>query len=297
MPASSGASAKLSPATLAGLGAILLWGLLALLTAATAGVPPFLLTALTFAIGGGLGLLLVAIRGRLALLIQRPAAWLIGVGGLFGYHAVYFAALKSAPPAEASLIAYLWPLLIVLFSSLLPGERLSGRHVIGALLGFAGVILLALGKISTGPGGIGGAANLPWLGYGLALACAFIWAGYSVLSRLLAEVPTEAVVGFCLATALLAGVAHIALEPAGLPTAPATWAAIVALGLGPVGAAFFLWDIGMKRGDIRFLGTASYAAPVISTLALVATSKAEAGWPLAIACAMIVGGAVIARSR
>ena len=282
----------LSLPTLAGLGAILLWGLLALLTASTAGVPPFLLTALTFAIGGGLGLVVLSARGRLALLKQPPAAWALGVGGLFLYHAVYFAALKSAPPAEASLIAYLWPLLIVLFSGLLPGERLTARHVLGAISGFAGVVLLALAK-----GGIGTTADLPWLGYGLALACAFIWAGYSVLSRRFADVPTEAVVGNCLVTALLAGLAHLALEPAGLPQGMGTWFAILALGLGPVGAAFFLWDIGMKRGDIRFLGTASYAAPVISTLALVAAGQAQPGWPLAAACLLIVGGAVIARSK
>lgn len=288
----SPAAMSLSLPTLAGLGAILLWGLLALLTASTAGVPPFLLTALTFAIGGGLGLLVLVLRGELGRLRQPAGAWALGVGGLFGYHAVYFAALKSAPPAEASLIAYLWPLLIVLFSGLLPGEKLGLRPVFGAAAGFAGVVLLALAK-----GGIGAGASIPWFGYGLALACAFLWAGYSVLSRRFADVPTEAVVGNCLVTALLATLAHLALEPAGLPQGAGTWLAILALGLGPVGAAFFLWDIGMKKGDIRFLGTASYAAPVISTLALVAAGRAEAGWPLALACLLIVGGAVIARPR
>lgn len=284
-------TSRISIPTLAGLGAILLWGLLALLTAATEGVPPFLLAALTFALGGGLGLILLIVRGQVGLLRQPPAAWALGIGGLFGYHAVYFAALKAAPPAEASLIAYLWPLLIVLFSGLLPGEKLGLRHIIGAMLGFVGVVILALAK-----GGITG-SSAHVAGYMLALACAFIWAGYSVLSRRMAVVPTEAVVGFCLVTALLATLAHLALETAGLPVAPNTWLAILLLGLGPVGAAFFLWDIGMKRGDIRFLGTASYAAPVISTLALIAAGRAEAGWPLILACALIVGGAVIARSK
>lgn len=281
---------SISPATLAGLAAILLWGLLALLTDLTAGVPPFLLTAITFAIAGIAGLAAVIARGKLHLLRQPPAAWLLGVGGLFGYHAVYFAALKAAPAAEASLIAYLWPLLIVLFSGFLPGESLSARHILGALLGLSGVIVLAISK-----GSIGAGAAFPVLGYSLALACAFIWSIYSVLSRRMREVPTEAVVGFCLATAMLALLAHIAIEPSGLPTGSATWLAILALGLGPVGAAFFLWDIGMKRGDLRFLGVAAYAAPVISTLALIAAGRAQAGWPLLMACTLIVGGAIIAR--
>ncbi len=274
-------------ATLCGFGAIGLWGLLALFTTATAGIPPFQVTALTFALGGLAGLAIVASRGGLALLRQPPAAIALGVGGLFGYHALYFAALKRAPPAEANLINYLWPLLIVLFSGLLPGETLAKRHILGAGIGFAGVAALALGK------GLAGfdAAHLP--GYALALGCAFVWAGYSVLSRRMGKVPTEAVAGFCLITALLAGLCHLAFETWARPTAGG-WLALLALGLGPVGAAFFLWDIGVKRGDIRLLGVAAYAAPLISTLALVATGAAPLTAAVALACALIVLGACVA---
>lgn len=277
-----------SRATFLGLGAILLWGMLALLTVQTAGIPPFQLTAMTFAIGGFLGLAYVAARGQLSRLRQSPTAWALGIYGLFFYHAVYFAALKLVPPAEASLINYLWPLLIVLMSATLPGERLTPRHIAGATLGLMGVAALALGK-----------GNITFdrqniAGYSLALASAVIWSSYSVLSRRMAHVPTEAVAGFCLATAVLAGIAHLVLEASVAPTA-AGWLAILLLGLGPVGAAFFLWDIGVKQGDIRFLGVASYAAPVISTIALVSFGAAEASWALALACGLIVAGALIAR--
>ncbi len=273
--------------TLLGLIAILLWGLLALFTAATAGIPPFQVTAITFAIGGGIGLAIVAAQGKLGLLRQPLPAMALGIGGLFGYHALYFAALKLAPPAEASLVAYLWPLLIVIFSGMLPGERLSPRHIIGALIGFAGVGVLAAGK------GLAGfnPAHLP--GYALAACCAVIWAGYSVLSRRMAEVPTEAVAGYCLATAVLAAICHALFETSLMP-ATSGWLALIALGLGPVGLAFFVWDIGMKQGDIRLLGVASYAAPIISTLALVLTGAAALTWALAIACLLIVAGAVVA---
>ncbi len=278
---------QLSRPTLLGLVAILLWGLLALFTTATAGIPPFQVTAITFAIGGGIGLAIVAWQGKLALLRQPPAAMALGIGGLFGYHALYFAALKLAPPAEASLVAYLWPLLIVILSGLLPGEHLSPRHVLGALIGFAGVGVLAAGR------GVAGfeASHLP--GYLLAAGCAVVWAAYSVLSRRMASVPTEAVAGSCLITALLAALCHLAFETTASPDASG-WLALIGLGLGPVGLAFFVWDIGMKRGDIRLLGVASYAAPVISTLALVLTGAAAATWALALACLLIVAGAVTA---
>src|ERR1700722_5938688 len=222
-------------ATLIGCLAILLWSALALLTAASGAAPPFELAALTFAIGGGFGLVYAAARGRLGALIQPWPVWLVGIGGLFGYHALYFAALRRAPPADASLIAYLWPLLIVLFSALLPGERLGLRHILGAVLGLAGAIVLFAGKAGGALFANAGGAALA--GYGFALCCAFVWTAYSLLSRRLSHAPTEAVAGFCLATAALAAVCHFAFETNVAPANAGQWLAIAGLGLGPVGLA------------------------------------------------------------
>ena len=276
-------------ATRIGLSAILLWASLALATAATGAIPPFQLTALTFAVGGAVGLI-AALRGPgLSVLRQAPAAWLHGVGGLFGYHFFYFSALKLAPPAEAGLIAYLWPLLIVLLSARLPGGGLKAAHVAGALLGLLGTLVLLMGK-----GGLSGFELRYAPGYLAALACAVIWAVYSVTARRFSGVPTEAVAGFCLGTAALALLCHLVWEQTVWPAGLGVWVAVVALGIGPVGAAFYAWDIGMKRGDVRFLGVASYAAPVLSTLLLVLAGFATANWSLAVACGLIVGGAALA---
>jgi drug/metabolite transporter (DMT)-like permease len=272
-------------ATLIGLGAVLLWSALALMTAASGRAPPFELAALTFAIGGIAGAIYAAARGRLAALRQPWIVWLVGVGGLFGYHALYFAALRAAPPAQASLVAYLWPLLIVLFSALLPGERLRAKHVIGAALGFCGAALLLMGKF--------GDAR-PGFGLVLALGCALVWSSYSLASRFLKSAPTEAVAGFCLVTALLAALCHAVFETTVWPSSAGEIAAILGLGLGPVGLAFYLWDYGVKRGDIRLLGVGAYAAPVLSTLLLVATGFAPLTASLGLACAAIVGGAYVA---
>jgi drug/metabolite transporter (DMT)-like permease len=280
-------------ATIVGFGAILLWSALALLTALSGDAPPFELAALTFAVGGLGGLIYAAARGRLSRLAQPWRVWVVGIGGLFGYHALYFAALRNAPPADASLIAYLWPLLIVLFSAALPGERLRPRHVIGAMLAFAGAATLFLSK-GAGFASAGGSARL---GYGLALCCAFVWSGYSVLSRSLKQAPTEAVAGFCIVTAALAALCHVAFESTVAPSSAAQWLAILGLGLGPVGLAFYIWDYGVKHGDIRILGVAAYAAPLLSTLILVAAGIAPATPALALACALIVGGAFLASRR
>lgn len=276
-------------ATLIGFTAVLMWGALALFTDLSGTVPPFQMVAMTFAIA----FLLMAAKWTWTgerwtrHLRHPPAVWLLGVGGLFGYHACYFVALRLAPAAEASLIAYLWPLLIVVLSGLLPGERLRAAHILGALMGLAGTAtLIARSGLAFDP------AAVP--GYLAAAACALIWSTYSVGSRRFGDVPTDAVGWFCAATAVLGLACHLAFETTVWPAGAVEWAAVAALGLGPVGLAFFAWDIGMKRGDVRLLGVASYAAPVISTLLLVGFGRAEPSWRLAVACALVAGGALTA---
>lgn len=289
-------SAQVFRATAIGAIAIALWATLALFTAATGAVPPFQLLAMTFAVAFLLSLVrwaaLAARRGAVAFAFLRQdwKVWALGIGGLFGYHFFYFVALDHAPPVDASLIAYLWPLLIVLFSALLPGERLHWQHVAGGLMGLAGAAALILARHSGDAGGIAGDA----IGYLAALACAFTWSAYSILSRRFGNAPTDLVGAFCGATALLGCLAHRLFETTVWPANTGEWGAVLALGLGPVGLAFFVWDHGVKRGDIKALGALSYAAPLISTLLLILFGKAEATWIVALACALIVGGAVLA---
>ena len=276
-------------ATLIGLTAILMWSLLAMLTVATGKIPAFQLAAITFAIGGLVGLSTFIRRPEaLSALRQPPLVWAVGVGGLFGYHALYFLALRFAPPAEAGLLNYLWPLLIVLFSSFLPGERLAPHHVIGALAGLAGTVLLLSGN------GLSGFAPWQFPGLAAAFVAAFVWAIYSVMSRRLKSVPTDAVAGFCFATALLAAIVHAAVEVTVWPETLLQWLAVAGLGIGPVGAAFYAWDIGMKRGDIRVLGAASYATPLLSTAFLVLAGFAKPSTNIALAAILIAGGGLVA---
>ncbi len=281
-------------ATLIGFVAVLLWAALALLTDFAAPTPPFLLNAVSFLIGGVIGVVYVGLRARSGgpgvwreALYQPKRVWALGVLGLFGYHFFYFTALRNAPVAEASLIAYLWPLLIVLFSALLPGERLRSGHVIGAVLGLAGAVTLLLGRDGAELTGEGGA-----IGYGAAALCALIWSSYSVLSRRVGDAPTTSVAGFFLAAAALSLGCHFVFEETVWPESALGWVGVLGLGLGPVGLAFYVWDVGCKRGDIQLLGVSSYAAPLLSTLLLVAVGRAEATEPLFIGLALIVLGSL-----
>ncbi|TPL43162.1 DMT family transporter [Mesorhizobium sp. B2-4-6] len=276
-------------ATLIGFSAVAMWALLALLTDASGQVPPFLLSAITFAIGTCVGLaarLLMPAPDRSQKI--PPQVWVIGIAGLFGYHFFYFTALRNAPAVEASLIAYLWPLLIVLGSALMPGERLAWNHVVGALLGLAGTFLIV-----TKGGALAFDAHYAF-GYAMAAVCALLWSSYSLLSRRFPSVPTSIVTWFCAATSVLSLICHFLLERTVLPDGPGQWLAVIGLGLMPVGAAFYAWDIGVKRGNIQVLGAASYAAPLLSTLVLIAAGVAEPSLRILAACVLITAGAALA---
>jgi drug/metabolite transporter (DMT)-like permease len=276
-------------ATLIGFSAIAMWALLALLTDASGTTPPFLLSAITFAIGTMVGLFARLFMPSPETAPKIPVqVWLIGIGGLFGYHFFYFTALRNAPAVEASLIAYLWPLFIVLGSALMPGERLRWNHIAGALLGLAGTALIV-----TKGGGLAFESRYAF-GYAMAGVCAFLWAGYSLLSRRFPAVPTSIVIWFCAATSALSLLCHLALEETVVPATAGQWLAVLGLGLMPVGAAFYAWDIGVKRGNIQVLGAASYAAPLLSTLILIVAGFAEPTLRILAACLLITAGAVLA---
>ena len=275
---------------------MLIWSTLALFGALTGPVPPLQLVAMAFTIVFALAVTVWLLRGEnpLVHLRQPTPVWALGIAGLFGYHLLYFVGIQNAPPADANLINYLWPMLIMLFSALLPSStgvgRLRWHHLTGAALGLAGTALIVMGD---GNGSPQIRANYG-VGYLAAAGAALAWSGYSVLSRRFAHISTDAVGAFCGGTALLAWIAHLGFETTVWPTGTVAWLAVFGLGLGPVGGAFFVWDHGVKHGDLRVLGAGAYAAPLLSTLLLVAAGLADGTWTLALACALIVSGGLLA---
>lgn len=267
-------------ALLLALGAVALWSTLAATAVGLRAVPPFLLLGLSL---GGAGLLALPTARRWR--VGAPTVAL-GVYGLFGFHLLLFLALRRAPAVEANLVNYLWPLLIVVLAPVfLAGARLTPRHAIAAALGFVGAALVISGGRWT-------LSIAHWDGYALALGSAFIWATYSLLTRRAAPFPTAAVGLFCLLSGGLALACHAALEAPYRPTV-SEWLLIALLAAGPMGAAFFLWDAALKRGDAREIGSVSFLTPLASTLLLVATGQGTFSAMTGIAAALIVGGAIL----
>ena len=271
-------------ANLLALAAIALWGALAPLGVKLAHIPPFLLTGLGLLVGSVIALPLA--RFRLARWRVPLPTLVVGIYGLFGFHFLLFMALRHAPAVEANLINYLWPLgMVVMAPWFLQGVSLRARHVVAALIGFAGAAIAILGRGSAVSDG-GGFQS----GYVIALASAFVWASYSLLTRRLPTFPTAAVGGFAAASGGLSLLCHALLEPStALTTQDMAWIAV--LGLGPLGGAFFLWDAAIKLGDTRRIGLLAFATPILSTVLLLLTTGQPLQWNVAVAAALVVGAA------
>jgi drug/metabolite transporter (DMT)-like permease len=279
------------PANVLAMGAIVLWGGLAWLGVRLSTMPPFLLVGTALTVAG----LLASPTWRQWRVPLRVLA--LGVYGLFGFHFFLFVALRLAPPLQANLINYLWPLLIVLLAPLfVRGASLSRWHVLGGALGFAGALLaITNGRWSGGASLADASSSVAW-GFAAALFSAFIWATYSLLGQRLRQrgtmFPTAAVGLFCLVSGLLALLCHALLE-APYAFKASDIAPMAALAIGPMGTAFFLWDAALARGDARVIGTLAYLTPLISTCLLGLDDPSRFGWPIVIALLLVVGGAVI----
>ncbi len=271
------------PAHFHALGAIALWSLLATLGVSLSHLPPFLLTGLALVIGS------VPAWPRVRQWKVPLPTLALGVYGLFGFHFLLFIALRLAPPVEANLVNYLWPLLIVVLAPVfLPGLRLRRAHVLAALAGFAGA---AIGILGSAEGGMGARGAWSW-GYLPALGSAFIWASYSLWTRRVPAFPTAAIGLFGLVSGLLSLACHGALEPAAAVSAQDLMLLAI-MGLGPLGAAFFLWDKALKLGDARQIGILSYLTPLGSTVLLLVASGRSLTPSIALAAVMIIGAAVV----
>lgn len=282
-------------ATLMGFGAILLWASLTSLSQTVKDVPALELTCVTFVMAFVMALVVWRVRGeRIAPKFKMPwLQWAVGVPAVTGNIVFFFIGVKYAPIAQANMLNYLWPLELVLLSSFLPGQKLKWTHIAGVALGVLGIMVLFTGRGERfEPGAF-------W-GYLAALGGGLCWAAYSVFRRATAAHVggagggSDAIMLFVGGTAVVTGVLHLIFEKTYVPGSMNEWVGLVLLAVGPTYAAYGLWEVGIKRGDIRVLGIGSFMIPLLSTGMLVMVKGAEYSHALMVSCLLIVSGAGVA---
>ncbi|MBV0891614.1 EamA family transporter [Paracoccus sp. Z118] len=269
--------------TLLGAAAILSWGGLGALGALSATLPPCLVLGLCFAIAAGLGAAYSA-AARIRLAPLHAPGVLLAAFLLTGYHLTYFEAFHHADAIPVSLINYLWPAWLIVIGNLFFALNSGWAGYLGAAIGFAGVAVMI------GDGFDANANDVQ--GYGLALAGGILWATYSNLRRRARFDGIGAMVSICTLAALFCFAVALTVGEALMPS----WRdmlVILLLGIGPAGGAFFLWDYGMRFGNVPLLGVMSYAAPVLSTGLMVLLGMGEPSWRMGAAVAMITLGGVV----
>lgn len=287
-------------ATALGVMALILWSVLALLGNLTADVSAFQLLSLCFFIAALLMPIKRIMQGASPL--PKPELtirqWLFGTIGLFGFHFCYFVALKFAPAIEVSLIVYSWPLLLTLFVAT---RTTLLSAFIGGVLGFLGIISIVAGGESIN------VDSQHTVGYLLAICCSVIWSCYSwFLTR--SNNSVDDVGWLCLVVAILALVAHGVMEAEHgaslsmlylplLQLSLIEWVGVILLGLGPVGGAFYLWDIALKQGNQPLLASMSFGTPLASAIVLALAGLNAWSANIIIALTLILIGAIIANKN
>ncbi|WP_108445564.1 DMT family transporter [Halomonas denitrificans] len=274
--------------------AVLLWALVPLLMIAAGDLPPLRLSAMAL-LAGALGTLPMARQRRTRAVgpsrTQGVAINLLGALLMAGAVGACVAAFSLAPPAEAALITYTWPVIFLLASRWLRLRRLPLATVGGALLAFSGAALLVVPQALSG--GVSGA----WSGYLLAFATALCWALFSLASQVPGFRFGERMPHLLLIASVMTGVASLALEGVSELPSSRELLATAALGLGPYGIAMLAWDRALGDPQAHRLGNLAHAVPVLATLFLVIAGVTSPDWRLPLAAGLVLWGSYTASTR
>lgn len=285
--------------TLVGATAVPLWATWPLLAAlTTTAMPLFQYLALIFATGAAMLLAWPDGKGavdrraadqgaaRPAVSGLRGSAWLgalmVAVGLLLS-DVLFILALRHIPAAEANLILYLWPVIVVLLAAALGLTALRPHHLAGVALGLVGAALV-IG---------GGVAGLSWIGAALAAGGGIAWALFVVFRLWQGEAAPDALARGLALSAVIALALHLLFEDWVTPS-PQTLLGTLLVGIVPLALGNLAWDHGVRKGNRVLLATLAYATPLVSALFLIAAGLAAPTLGLLGGAALIVAAGVVA---
>ncbi len=275
-------------ATLIGYCGLFFWTIGAVLVAHIENIPTFQALSIALGVSFSATAVYLTLTKRWFLLKQPLPLWLVGITGVFGNDVLYIAAFKHAPAVQADLICYLWPILVIIFSGLLPKETFSLKHIIAGLLGFLGIFFL----IFEGQSFLN--FKMEYLfGYALALGSAIVWSLYTLMARHYGNTRSEMIGLYCGFGMFFSIITHLQFETTVIPT-QSQWLVLILMGLTTQGLAYFFWDYGIKKGNFKLLSVLSYGNPILSVFFLVICDFAQPSIFLCIACLLVTLGGVVA---
>lgn len=248
----------------------------------------------------GKGDLLRAARSR-ALLLAAYGTVSVGL-----FYLSYFWAVRLLPVAVAAVLLYTAPVFVALMARLFLGEALTAPRLVALVVALAGVALISgLGGgtgAAAGPGADGGggpAPAVPPLGLLAGLLAGFTYATYTIFGKIaVRDLDPDAVVVYTLGVG--SAILFLALPPQrllALDLAPAVWAVLVVVGVGPTYLAYRLYTHGLRLIPASTAAIVAMVEPVVA---------AVLGWLLlreALTASQVAGGllvllgAVLARER
>lgn len=274
-------------ATVLGYLALLFWAGSGVYASVVVNIPTFEVLSIAFLVSFSVTAILLTYRKQWHKVKQPLLLWVIGMLGVFGNDALFIAAFKHAPAAQADLINYLWPIFIILFAGFLPSEKFSAKYIIAAIFGFMGIFV-----VITNGGHLNNFESKYWLGYLFAFLEAVIWSIYTIVARHYKNTPSAMVGMYCGCSLILALVAHFGFESTVIPSTLELLVMVV-IGLTAQGSAYFLWDYGIKKGNFKLLSVLSYANPIIGISLLIITGRSHYTSYLLIATLLITFGGII----
>lgn len=251
-------------ATACGLVAILLWSTAAgLIRSVSERFGPLGGAALIYTLGA---VLLFVLLGRPRV---RSTSWfylIMGSALFVAYEVCLSLALGYASnrnqAIELGVVNYLWPCLTVLLAIVMNGQKARWMIVPGTALALFGILWVVSGNGLSLATIVTHVSSNP-LSYSLAVGCAITFALYCNVTRRYAGGQNLVMLFF----ALTAGVLWLKYA-ASSEVIPAftlnSSAQLVAAGVAMAGG-YALWNLGILRGNLTLLATASYSAPVLSS--------------------------------
>lgn len=251
-------------ATACGLFAILLWSTAAgLIRGVSEDFGPEGGAALLYSLGA---VLLMVFLGRPRL---RSASWgyLLSGSILFATYEVCLSlalgyATSRSQAIELSVVNYLWPSLTILISIIMARQRVGWTIVPGTALALFGILWVVSGEGLSRISILFNVTSNP-LSYGLVLTCAVTFAVYCNITRRYAG-GQNLVTFFFIVTALLLWLKYI-LGSEMLAEFTLRSSVELAVAGAAMAGGYALWNIGITRGNLTTIASASYCAPVLSS--------------------------------